>query len=414
MDYTTEHNYLPLTKMPSDYFQLELSYVSNSQGVVALLHVPCTIEENLLTMYRYIPFPIPIPHQTSHSSISVAQAITLKSFNQANYCQANSTLHKNEALFLVAEADMIAIDKDHRYRLLSQSDLAGCIQRNHIYLCDKLQVMRTNVHDTCIGSLFMKDQTGVKTNCKFDRRPLREEIFQLETNEFLVFTPQPFISQADCDNGTSFRAEFGRTTRLTLPSGCTINLNSHQISVAGNIHLAAPPYVTAWKWDPLALPADLLDDPLPLDSTLANFSSSLNHSQHQINLLSSSLSCQNVHEHNLNLTMQSMGAISHVLQSVRTHNALDPNHIDNHLFYSGSKSSVTLWIILIIISLLLIASLVFIYRHIIYSKFLSSMSLAQQFLPQPSSAPQPDIEMPSQRPLLYPVANPIPILHPRV
>ena len=66
--YTELHHFVPLTNKISDYFQLELSYVRHPQGIVALLHVPCTLSKNLMTMYKYVPFPIPIPHVTNHST----------------------------------------------------------------------------------------------------------------------------------------------------------------------------------------------------------------------------------------------------------------------------------------------------------------------------------------------------------
>ncbi len=45
----------------SDYYHLETTYVRSEKDIVIILHVPGTKETDLLTIYRYLPFPIPIP-----------------------------------------------------------------------------------------------------------------------------------------------------------------------------------------------------------------------------------------------------------------------------------------------------------------------------------------------------------------
>ncbi len=51
-----------------------------------------------------------------------------------------SSAPNQEALYLLPETDLIAIGQNdgntHRYKLLSFADLAACIQRNHVYLCE--------------------------------------------------------------------------------------------------------------------------------------------------------------------------------------------------------------------------------------------------------------------------------------
>ena len=44
-----------------------------------------------------------------------------------------------EALFISSDSDLIAIGKDNNYQILSPTQLAGCVQKNHIYICDKLK-----------------------------------------------------------------------------------------------------------------------------------------------------------------------------------------------------------------------------------------------------------------------------------
>ena len=265
--YASDHQYTLLTKQPSDYFQLETSYLRANGEVLALLHIPCIMTPSMLSIYRYVPFPIPLPAKTSVSPISIHEALypTRLAPDDPLPDLTPSAAPTPEALYLVADADMIAIDKDSNFRLLSQADLAGCIQRNHVYLCEQQHVLRTNLTETCLGSLYHKYPKGVRENCRFDRRPLQERVYQMSSNEYLVYSPLSFTTRLSCLNGTSFTADFGQTTRLMVPNGCSIQLKAHTLRVDEKFHLPLAPEISEWKWNPLSLPADLLDRSVHLD-----------------------------------------------------------------------------------------------------------------------------------------------------
>ena len=395
--YTKAHNFIPLTNKISDYFQLELSYVRHSTGVVALLHVPCTLTKNLMTIYKYVPFPIPIPHQTKHSHLTVAQALHPE--NHIYTPAPEIPLHKDEALYLVAEAELIAVDTSNQYRLLSQADLTACIQRNHIYMCDKPQIMRINFYETCLGSLFMKNQTGIRTNCRFEKRPLREEVFPLIQNEYLVYTPEPYITQARCNNGTTFRAEFGKTTRINIPNGCSITLKSYSLSIEENILLPTPPYISEWKWDPLSLPADLLNIPIPINAALLTLSLSVSNLSDSNNQALQSLSNHSHLQAQLASSLASMTDLSDSLSKLQTQhhqsNSDFASKLSSHMFSSGSSLSVIFWSILAIIAIICIFILIFIYRHVIMSKSLQSITYLSNMGHRSASAPPSyDLEAP--------------------
>ena len=414
--YTEQHHFISLTNKISDYFQLELSYVRHPNGVVALLHVPCTLSKNLMTMYKYVPFPIPIPHVTNHSHLTVAQALHPESHLLS--LNPEQTLQKNEALYLVAESELIAVDTSNQYRLLSQADLTACVQRNHIYMCDKPQIMRTNFYETCLGSLFMKNHTGVRTNCRFDKKPLREEVFPLVENEFLVYTPEPYITQAKCNNGSSFRAEFGKTTKLNIPNGCTITLRSHSISIEENILLPTPPYISQWKWDPLSLPADLLISPIPINHALTNLSLSVSQLADSNNIALEKLANHSSLQLQLNHSLNSMHDLSDSLNALQSQhhqsNSDFTSKLTSHVLHSGSSLSIIFWSILCAIGLIILIIIGFLYRNLILSKALRAFNNFNHFSgPQPSSAPPPAYCLEAQQPPhAYPLLGPMTITNP--
>jgi hypothetical protein len=387
--YTDERDYALLTTHPSDYFQLEVSYLRNEEGVLALLHIPCTTTPDLMTIMRYIPFPIPLATNTHHSPYTVEQSFYAHHNNLPH--SLNATISKNEALYLIAEAELIAIDGDSRFRLLTQSDFAACIQRNHIYLCDKQQILGTNLLSTCLGSLYHKNPEGVRNNCRFERRPLREEVFQMSVNEFLVFSPQPYVSRVHCNNGTSFTADFGQTTRLSVPNSCAIELKSHVLRVEDSIQVPLPASITSWRWDPLSLPADLLDNLPHLDSALYNLS-------HTVSSLQDDNSTM---VRILNLTQQ----LSHIQNT--TYPDYVSTSIEHHLTSSGSKMSIILWLSFIVSILAFFAGLIFTYRQCLMTRLLQAYSNLQYLQPgtnpeEPPSRPgSPELELRTMQPLFF-------------
>ena len=276
-NYAKVQKYTLLTHQLSDYFQLETSYLRDGAEVTAVLHVPCILSPSMMTIYRYVPFPIPLPEPSPSSSVSIRDSLypTRLSPDEPLPPLDHSPITSAEALYLVADADMIAIDEKDNFRLLSQSDLAGCIQRNHVYLCDQQHVLRTNLSETCLGSLYHKLISGVRSNCKFDKRPLVEQVFQLTSNDYIVFSITPLKTRLSCLNGSSYTAEFGQTTLLSIPDGCEIRLRTHILRVDEKFHLPMQPEVSQWKWQPLDLPSDLLDRAGHIDQNLHDIQQNL-------------------------------------------------------------------------------------------------------------------------------------------
>ena len=59
-----------------------------------------------------------------------------------------------EALFITDTTDLIAIGSDDSFQILTQTELAGCIQKNHVYQCDKHHIVKNDLSQSCLGSLY--------------------------------------------------------------------------------------------------------------------------------------------------------------------------------------------------------------------------------------------------------------------
>ena len=85
--------------------------------------------------------------------------------------------------------DLIAISIDDSFQILTQTELAGCIQKNHFYQCDKYHIVKNDLSKSFQGSLYLREERGVITHCKFERKSVREMAYQLPKTKYLIYSP---------------------------------------------------------------------------------------------------------------------------------------------------------------------------------------------------------------------------------
>jgi len=276
-DVAKERGYTVLPERLTDYFQLETSYLRQGDDILILLHVPCVVHDQLLTIYRYIPFPYPLSTKVQPDSATISDALQMTPRNMTATTHTNPTNDDAtiDALIITPEADLIAVGKNRRYKVLSDADLATCIKRNRVYLCEKHQVLHTDLANSCLGSIYDRNALGVKQNCKLLRKQLKETVYQISAHDHLLFTPRPYTTQIECKNGSHFPLYLEQTTKLHIPDECSVALLSHSIQSDYTIRISPEPLHVPWAWDPLSLPADLLLDAALIDRKLNSLDNNL-------------------------------------------------------------------------------------------------------------------------------------------
>ena len=262
-------NAVPFPQNLQDYFQLETSYLNTGSEILILLHVPCSTNDDLLTIYKYIPFPFPILPLPPSDTVSLS---TIQDLINLDFPAAGPA--SMEGLTFNTDQDLIAIGKNKnnraQYILLSSTDLDACYRRSHTYICEKHQVIRSDITGSCLGALYVQHPEGVKENCRIDRRPLRETVYQLTATDHLVFTPAPLTTQITCRNGSHFPLKIRSTMRISLPEGCTIELANHTIQSDFSLRIAPEALHFEWEFNPALLPnsAQLLQGTKHIDPQL--------------------------------------------------------------------------------------------------------------------------------------------------
>ena len=207
-----------LINKPSDLFQIEASYLHENKTLVIILHVPMVAEDNKLNLYQYIPFPL------------------------------SQSLGANTTITPTVNKDLIAVGKQHQYKILGQTDLAACTKLGQNFLCEGRSVLRTDLENSCLGALFVHNLEGTLKHCQFELGETREHVFQTGPNEWLVSAPQPFSSVMQCEK--EHDTIFVKTiSTITVKPGCKLYLKSHVIQPDTGLRSTYEIKQHSWEWD---------------------------------------------------------------------------------------------------------------------------------------------------------------------
>ena len=231
-DLAADKNYISFVTHISDLYQLEASFVYNPTNLTfnIILHVPLVKPEYLLTLNQYVPFPLSQDFASNHS-------ITPD----------------------VGYNDVLAFGHMNTFKIISQSDLAGCHRMGDTYFCKGRNVLQTKMEETCLGAIFRQNLGGVKTYCKFEVKPLKEQVFQLATNKWQIFSMNRFTTTKVCETVASPLA-IGYSTTIELEPGCKVLLQANILYAEHESAITIEPTHYTWTWNITAIFPDIPSD----------------------------------------------------------------------------------------------------------------------------------------------------------
>jgi len=220
------HQVIPLTEFSSDYFQIDTSFVTTSDQLLMILHVPSTRAKEKWHIFRYKPFPIPD--------------------------------NNNMVKMVTSPEQLIALGADKRYKVLSEADLHHCLRRNHVYMCNSPVITHTDFGSSCIGAIMGQMSDRIVELCQIHMEPSREIVLQASEQTFAVYSPEPFTAHGTCVNGTLTRKLMGISSIVSLSPGCSLQLKEHVIDAPFSLTLPKQPIIEQTSWDTLDVPRRLL------------------------------------------------------------------------------------------------------------------------------------------------------------
>lgn len=190
---------------PFHFFQLETTFVYTNDTIQLIVHVPMVRTKGLLTLYKFVPFPVPFAEDPETG-------------------EARLTVEVNPV------ETYIAVDLrggGGGYKAFKESELALCETFGTTYLCKFHNVLQLDFNKSCIGALYRNRLPEVRRNCKYTHREAREIIHQSNSNTFLVYTPAPTEVIQQCTNGTVQNYGFSGTNSIQIDEGCFGKTQSH-------------------------------------------------------------------------------------------------------------------------------------------------------------------------------------------
>jgi hypothetical protein len=175
----------------SDQFQLHASYIRQKNELLVILHIPCSVALDTLTLYEYVPFPYPLHHDPALPPIQPEDIVSLQDLANSKHFPA--TL----AIYFKSDAKMIAIGHNTNlhtasYRLITNGNLAACVQKNHIYLCKDQQTLRKDLAGYCLGALYTQSESGSTSTAVSKSAPSRKPLFNYPPQNILHNHPPHF------------------------------------------------------------------------------------------------------------------------------------------------------------------------------------------------------------------------------
>ena len=222
-----------LIKFPSDIYQLETSFIKNDDDSMSLIvHVPSARDKNLFNLYQHVPIPL-------KQSFSTNLTITPK-----------------------MDTQYIAVGPGNKgYKVLSSNDLATCAKMGGYYFCKGRDVIQTDMIESCLGSLYLRDLDHVLKYCEFEIGDAKERVTPIGNNQYIVTTNKPFEASKICNDGTHTSVSINRISKIIVEEGCEVQLLANNIQPDTNIKFTPTITYKNMNWNiELLFPTHKLED----------------------------------------------------------------------------------------------------------------------------------------------------------
>jgi hypothetical protein len=228
---------------PSDIYEIESTYGYDNDGkaFAIYVHVPMYEPEEELQLMEYIPFPI--LQSVSTNSTIIPQT------------------GKNNYIALIPDRNS-KVDNGippHKYRVLDDDELKSCYRIRDIYLCGGRNILRTDIHNSCLGSLYLREHEYISKNCDLEIGPSQEFVAKIGPNKWMVFAPRPYSLNAKCGDGSQ-TIRLDTQTMIELPGDCIVVLKDIYMSSDININLDFKLQRFDWIYDGNIFNEFLTDD----------------------------------------------------------------------------------------------------------------------------------------------------------
>jgi hypothetical protein len=109
------------------------------------------------------------------------------------------------------------------------TNLLGCNQVRHVYLCDKTGILDKRLDQSCLGTLYNQQFDIASTLCPMKIINAKEIIYQLDNNKHLVYSPIGQTILINCPGKSSEKFLQRGVSEFKLEPGCKTSLLHHYV-----------------------------------------------------------------------------------------------------------------------------------------------------------------------------------------
>lgn len=223
-----------ILKKPSDIYEMESSYGYDKEGQIfaIFIHIPLVEQDEELRLLEYMPFPL-------KQSFELNATILPRTGSQ-----------KYLAVVPIKTKSGSQIDTPpHKYRILSEFALSRCFKIREVFICNGRNTLRTDIENSCIGSLWLKEDYAITENCDMEFSPFREFATKLNSRRWIISVPEPITAVVECGKNMAENIRFKNQTILELPENCKVKSKSYEFSTDLNVKMEFNVRVYSWKYD---------------------------------------------------------------------------------------------------------------------------------------------------------------------
>lgn len=215
----SQRGYHPLVRLPTDLLQTELSYMHDGEVMHMVLHVPMVPKGCLFRLYRFLPFPLPVPDT-------------------------------DFVLLPQPAKQLLALGDNSKAVTLHTSELVNCRLLGDVHVCENVGVVYNDFRHTCLGALYAEQWQWAQQHCPFQVRKSDHWAVQLSETAFLLYAPTPILARIRC--GSTIRdtdVQISGTSILNVTAGCRAETPKHTLftSLASKDSTVAIAF--HWTWD---------------------------------------------------------------------------------------------------------------------------------------------------------------------
>lgn len=199
-----QRNLQPIQPHIAAYLEYETSFIIEHQVIHVFVHVPLSDGNQNLELLRFFSYPIPIG-DSLHMKIDTQQT-------------------------------HLAISPGGFHATLTHSALEKCIKHGELHFCPQPIILKKNLSDTCLGSVYMQNYTNLQQKCPATFFEATEIIESYNPDTFMIYTAEPQTIRISCKNGYHTQhVAIKEQHQLKVGSGCKVTTNNHQFQTGYDI-----------------------------------------------------------------------------------------------------------------------------------------------------------------------------------